>query len=1497
MADSPAPAANGTANQQQSTNGNRGGRGGGPRQGGGRNPRRANSTSAADPSAANAPAQGGQQGGQGGGNRTRNANSNKKTSPNPGAAAAVVEESASSRPSSTDGTTRSNNLGANGGNRGGKNNRSVSNPGGNRPGGQQQRKGRTASTNSPNPGKGQPLPAAGSSATQPGGQQGSTALTSLQRVITDLKSYPSQSSPLSGSGPALPSSTTSTLPVNAPVFQPGAPLHPAASAGAGGHRKAASTGTGPGFSPAFSSPLNTFSPHLGVMQEDIPEEHEDDDGDIVITQQQPRAIAQSTMGNFTAPRFNQQQQQQAPDQDVGPTGRPQLAPNFMFGQRRNQINQPALTDEDVGFQFPQASQQQTLAGLAQQAPTTHRRTPSELAGVSPLMAEQIAIQNQIEALQAQQQQLLQQQLATNTVMGSLSIQGAGRGGLANAAHRRIQSQQVPMGLGFPQAFNNSPMGGFGGLGGGVGLGIAGGQDAGGNKGSHGRRHSVNVINKAAEQGGAAAGLYNGAQNDGFDDGFMPSLPGGHSRQASRADSSWRMNGGNAAAFSQDGLAQAQAQLASLAQFRAAAGGHHQKMPSFALPNMLPNMMAANMMGLGGYNLLQQQQQFQMQLQQQQNQGPQRKSLFAPYLPQASLPPLLAAGKLVVGILRVNKRNRSDAYVATEVLDSDIYICGSKDRNRALEGDIVAVELLDVDEVWGTKKEKEEKKRKKEESASYDPRAVAGRKNDKKKDDVEVEGQGLMLFEDEEVTDEIKPQFAGHVVAVVERMPGQLFSGTLGLLRPSSAATKEKQEAERRERNGGEEEPQKPLERPKIVWFKPTDKRVPLIAIPTEQAPPDFVNNSDAYADRLFVACIKRHPISSLHPFGTLVEELGPIGEVEVETSALLKDCNFPTEDFTENVIKCVPPVPWAIPEREFETRRDLRDECIFTIDPSSAKDLDDALSIKRKEDGNFEVGVHVADVSYFVKPNTALDRDARKRATTVYLIQRAVPMLPPTLSEELCSLNPGQDKLAFSAIFTITEEGRVIDKWFGKTIIRSAAKLSYYDAQRVIEGDTLPMTVNAPPEHPASEIAENIRLLENLASRLRKDRFDHGTLSISELKLRFSLDDKGKPIDCDAEEQNEANRLVEEFMLLANLAVAREIAYHLPEQAMLRRHQEPLERRINAFAERAKRSGVSIDTSSAGAIQRSLNNIKDLPTRRMFEALLRKSMHSAAYFCAGMIDIAKYNHYAMNEPLYTHFTSPIRRYADILVHRQLESVLNGGANEAKFNMDRDAVAKIAQQCNIKKRNAKLAQEQSAHLFLCLLVSDLTQRFGPVIRQARVVGVLDSAFDVLIPEFGIEKRVHVDQMPIENHVYDEHSHTLQIYWSDKDVITWLAETSDDEHLRKVKKNAEQHAAKMEVNSLSVHDENALFDEDDDDEDEVVLNRSSDQKKLEKIETSKQRQISAAKAAPTFQGLRQSSAGQNIQDIRELMTVPVIVTADLTKSPPVIKVYSVNPYAQN
>lgn len=286
---------------------------------------------------------------------------------------------------------------------------------------------------------------------------------------------------------------------------------------------------------------------------------------------------------------------------------------------------------------------------------------------------------------------------------------------------------------------------------------------------HSRRHSVNVFNKTAGSGSGFGSI----SSDIPENSAVSGHNNGHHRSGSRSgfeSGNWRSGSHPGGAVQVADLAAAQAQLQSLAQFRAAAGGGHSKMASFSFPNMLPNLLAATTLSTPmGQSLWQQQQAFQMQLQQSSS-GPQRKSLFAPYLPQASLPPLLNAGKLVVGFLRVNKKNRSDAYVATDVLEADIYICGSKDRNRALEGDIVAVELLDVDEVWNTKKDKEEKKRKKEENAAYDLKPATAKKLEKKKDDVEVEGQGLTLFDDEEVDDDTKPTYAGHVVAVVGSAP-------------------------------------------------------------------------------------------------------------------------------------------------------------------------------------------------------------------------------------------------------------------------------------------------------------------------------------------------------------------------------------------------------------------------------------------------------------------------------------------------------------------------------------------------------------------------------------------------------------------------------------------------------------------------------------------------------------------------------------------------------
>ncbi|WVQ71979.1 hypothetical protein IAR50_001522 [Cryptococcus sp. DSM 104548] len=1203
-----------------------------------------------------------------------------------------------------------------------------------------------------------------------------------------------------------------------------------------------------------------------------------------LVQQQEEARAQIE-SEAAQPRNQPVFEEESPEPRsgvVGPTGRPQLAPSFTFGAKPKHAARESVHERDSARDSLSPTQTQTspvvvnrsegiggaaATGLAGLAARAHKRTGSEM---SSALQQQLAIQQEIEALQAKQKALMQQEAAPEAENPLLNINTSlvqkPTPSQTLSRHRRVQSSLPSATAGNESSFERDQeqrLPSFGEM-------APPPVPAG-----HNRRHSVNVFNKTA---GAGAGFGTG---DDIPEGVA--VPSGHRRTGSRSGAesgSWRIGGGSISnPPGQQGqvadLAAAQAQLQSLAQFRAAAGGGHSKMASFSFPNMLPNLLAATTLQTPvGQSLWQQQQAFQMQLQQT-SQGPQRKSLFAPYLPQASLPPLLQAGKLVVGVLRVNKKNRSDAYVATDVLEADIYICGSKDRNRALEGDIVAVELLDVDEVWLTKKDKEEKKRKKEENAAYDLKPSAAKRLEKKKDDVEVEGQGLTLFDDEEVNDDTKPTYAGHVVAVVERMPGQLFSGQLGVLRPSSAATKEKQELERRERDGDRNKSNEPETRPKIVWFKPTDKRVPLIAIPTEQAPEDFIENPDSYSNKLFVATIKRWPITSLHPFGTLVEELGPISNAEVETSALLKDCNFPTEDFTEMTMKCLPPLPWTIPEREFEVRTDLRSQRVFTIDPPNAKDLDDALSFNDNGDGTFTVGVHIADVAYFVKTNTQIDREARKRATSVYLVQRTVPMFPPQLSEELCSLLPGAERLAFSAFFTLDKDGNVIEKKFAKTIIKSCAKLSYADALGVSKGGSLPKSKSDGTQH-AEDIEDDLKGLHSLAVKIRNRRIDQGAMLAGSLKVSFELDADGRPVDCETYQKGEASAIVEEFMLLANQAVALIIASGLPEQALLRRHEAPSDRRLESFVQRSAKLGIEMDPTSGGSLQRSIESVEDPDAALCIDLLRRKSMQRARYFCAGMLDIAKYSHWGLNAPLYTHFTSPIRRYADVLVHRMLDACLaSPNPNDVKFLMDRDQVAKAAQQCNMKRQSAKLAEEQSMHLFLCILIHDLTERYGPVVRDARVTSVLETAFDVVIPEFGLEKRVHVEKMPVETAVYDEHKDILSLYWTTRDVISHLAETTDEPNLLKIKSLGERLALGNSTSRTA--DESALFSG----------NASG--------VVSKQYEKSAHPMPLKFEGLRSAEGGHKIQDVKELMSLPVIVTSDMSKSPPVLVVYACNPYA--
>ncbi|CAO3575036.1 unnamed protein product [Mortierella alpina] len=853
----------------------------------------------------------------------------------------------------------------------------------------------------------------------------------------------------------------------------------------------------------------------------------------------------------------------------------------------------------------------------------------------------------------------------------------------------------------------------------------------------------------------------------------------------------------------------------------------------------------------------------------------RRPLFMAHLTYSDFHSLLTKQKhkYVQGVLRINKRNRSDAYVTVDTLpEGDVYICGSKDRNRALEGDVVGIELIDFEDMPQQKLEGGKEKKK-----------------NKRAEDVDEAGEADV--------EDIKPKYCGRVVSIVERSLVQMFSGTLTLQRPSGSTKKN----ERRRQDDDDQKGQ-----PRIVWFKPTDKRVPLIAIPIDQAPTDFVENHASYAHKLFIATIKRWPLSSLHPFGHLERELGDIGNIDIETEALLADNNITTTAFGEKVEKCLPELPWIIPEKELIHRRDLRQSCTFTIDPATAKDLDDAVSCIPLGNGVYEIGVHIADVSHFIKVGSALDREAKSRATTVYLVQKAIPMLPNILSEDLCSLTANVDRLTFSVFWKMSEDGEILDTSFSKSVIRSCAQLSYDDAQRVITAGSLDPKVQV-FDHPRSLVEDNIKTFFKLSLILRQKRFDNGALSLNSIKLAFETDELSNPLDVAVYELKESNRLIEEFMLLANMSVAKQIFDYFPEQALLRRHEEPLERRMQDFIQHMQKIGIELDASSAGALQTSMDAIQDADVRKVVRLLVIKPMHRAKYICGGMLPASKYHHYALNAPLYTHFTSPIRRYADIIVHRLLEASLIG---EQKFYLNKEACQKSANHCNLKKDAAKLAQEQSHHLYLSVLLRKLSEPEGMVVRDAMVVQVMDTAFDVVVPEYGLEKRIHLDQLPLENYSWNEVSEVLRLYWgsqafkskedeqegskvggsgegggSDRRLSVALSQSmgqhgssGSDEFSRAGGVGGFDAMDHPDDATNAYDDERGLFDDESDyeDEDEASRMRHKTDHQGEDEDEEDEMALSMSK-------------------IKMFGHVQVAISVDMAVSPPVIKVVAMNPFA--
>ncbi|KAF3910176.1 hypothetical protein ABW21_db0200754 [Orbilia brochopaga] len=689
------------------------------------------------------------------------------------------------------------------------------------------------------------------------------------------------------------------------------------------------------------------------------------------------------------------------------------------------------------------------------------------------------------------------------------------------------------------------------------------------------------------------------------------------------------------------------------------------------------------------------------LQDQEKKANRGDNIYPEYISISKMNTGVRNGTLHQGTFHTSTYNSLEGIVGAPSFDKHLLVTGLENMNRAVDGDLVVVELL-PQELWKRQSDKlvDQDTLTKNENADVDE--VEAIVTERERRALVDEAKRIQRSQDESQ----KVQPTAKIVGIVKRN----WRSYVGHIDPGSV---------NRAKSGGQQ----------VVFFRPLDKKIPKIRVFTRQA-------TQLLGQRIVVN-IDTWDRTSRFPIGHFVRALGELESKEAETEALLLEWDVQYRPFPKAVLDCLPSEghDWRVPEDKshpgWHKRTDLRDLLICSIDPPGCQDIDDALHARLLPNGNYEVGVHIADVSNFVRPNNAMDSEAAQRATTVYLVDKRIDMLPPLLGTDLCSLKPYVERYAFSVLWEMTSEAKIVNTIFTKSVIKSREAFAYKAAQMRIDdkSQTDPLT-------------EGMRILLMLSKKLRQARMDAGALNLASPEVKVHMESEtSDPASIEVKELLETNSLVEEFMLCANISVARKIYEAFPQTAMLRRHGAPPATNFDDLRSQLRaRKNLDLHVESSKAVADSLDACID-PKEPYFNTLVRiiatRCMVPAEYFSSGTQAYPEFRHYGLATDIYTHFTSPIRRYADLAAHRQLAAAIDyESLDESLYNKDRmDAVVK---NLNVRHRNAQFAGRASVEYYVGQALKNKSTE-----EEGFVAKIFSNGFVIFVPRFGIEGTIRME----------------------------------------------------------------------------------------------------------------------------------------------------------